>query len=558
MGVSWIVKTACFFCCFSLYPVEAPQMQFLLQVKKTPQAFELYQEYQKERGMHDFALLKSLAIGVLEQGIQSPYPEQQLLSLYGCSIAGLIDCLHIVEEGLKSDQLFVQLASIQLLSALQDDRADRLLLKAMSSPFLIVRLEAAYHLAAKRHPKACGQIEALMYKVPQEMHVLFPSLFALMPTKEANYLLKSLMSHRLSVVRISAIHAAASMHREDLLPVIRAHLTHGGEAEKEACVAALGSFKDMLSKEKLVQMLKTSSPALSLACAKALHSLGDLSGLQVIEEYALKKDVLALNLVPLLPHSAPLLYPLLKDSSLQVRWNAVLALLEMKDPACVEGLKEILTQQFHDLSVIPTTSMGGSLQGWKLLSQTHQKLATSWGINLDSLIHQVHLFLLQESMHLPEENFLDLASYLLDHKQLSLVPTLVHLLEAQGSEGALTLLKKYAQMAGVPLVRNYATLALYRLNKGEGLEKELYVWVKKSQGREILKIETALPKTLTLFPQSSYELSPNESSRLLIEIYQAFATRREEKSIEALIEGLKSGNPFNRPALAGLLLFAVQ
>ena len=56
----------------------------------------------------------------------------------------------------------------------------------------------------------------------------------------------------------------------------------------------------------------------------------------------------------------------------------------------------------------------------------------------------------------------------------------------------------------------------------------------------------------------SFDLTPEENSRLLIEAYQAFAERNDERSIDTLIEVIKEGNPKNRPALAGLLLRAIQ
>ena len=60
------------------------------------------------------------------------------------------------------------------------------------------------------------------------------------------------------------------------------------------------------------------------------------------------------------------------------------------------------------------------------------------------------------------------------------------------------------------------------------------------------------------FPDSSFDLTPEESSRLLIESYQALAEKHDAKSIDSLLEALKEGNAKNRYVLSGLLLLAIQ
>jgi hypothetical protein len=57
---------------------------------------------------------------------------------------------------------------------------------------------------------------------------------------------------------------------------------------------------------------------------------------------------------------------------------------------------------------------------------------------------------------------------------------------------------------------------------------------------------------------SSFELTPDESSRLLIEAYEALADRHDLEGIDCIVEGIKNGNPQNRYVLAGLLMRAIQ
>jgi hypothetical protein len=56
--------------------------------------------------------------------------------------------------------------------------------------------------------------------------------------------------------------------------------------------------------------------------------------------------------------------------------------------------------------------------------------------------------------------------------------------------------------------------------------------------------------------KNSYEFTPEENSRLLIECYEAFASKHDNKGIDILLEALRNGHPKNRPVLAGLLIQA--
>ena len=55
----------------------------------------------------------------------------------------------------------------------------------MTCSALMSRFEAAYQLAAKKHPQAYGHIEALMKRLPPMVRPIFPYFFAFLGTKEA-------------------------------------------------------------------------------------------------------------------------------------------------------------------------------------------------------------------------------------------------------------------------------------------------------------------------------------------------------------------------------------
>jgi hypothetical protein len=53
-------------------------------------------------------------------------------------------------------------------------------------------------------------------------------------------------------------------------------------------------------------------------------------------------------------------------------------------------------------------------------------------------------------------------------------------------------------------------------------------------------------------------LTPEETSKLLVDSYMTIASRRNEKSITFLLEAIQQGNPINRYALMGLLMRATE
>lgn len=146
---------------------------YLMQTREISQAITLYQQYKEELGRHDFETLQCMAEMILEQGAKSSESEEQLISLFGIKIAGIETTKEILQSGIISQHPEVQLATLQLIGQLQDDRFESLLNKAMSSNFLYTRLEAAHQLAIRKARNAVGQLESLMHKIPPEMRFFF-------------------------------------------------------------------------------------------------------------------------------------------------------------------------------------------------------------------------------------------------------------------------------------------------------------------------------------------------------------------------------------------------
>src|SRR5262249_53742288 len=115
------------------------QIAYLMQAHEIEKSLNLYEQYRRFLGKNDFEVLEQMANILLEEGARSDDQEKQLLSIYGSGVAGVASSLDILEAGVKSSHPETQVAAIQFLGRLQDDRSDELLIKAMSSSFFFAR-----------------------------------------------------------------------------------------------------------------------------------------------------------------------------------------------------------------------------------------------------------------------------------------------------------------------------------------------------------------------------------------------------------------------------------
>jgi HEAT repeat protein len=531
---------------------------YLMQGKEIDRSIALYKQYQEFLGRHDFEILQQMALILLDQGTKSVDPEQQLISIYGSQIAGISASIDILESAILSPHPQTQMAAIQCLAHLQDDRSEELLTKAMASDFLFTRMEAAQQLAMRKSRSAVGQIEALMYRIPPQMRFFFPQFFALIGTSDAISVLKQMMDESFHLTRIEAILSAARFGRDDLLPAIRARITHPFVAEQEACAAALGILKDSASLEALKRLSTSPSTNVQLAALSSLYQLGDASAKQQILTLALAENPFAICACGHLDGTEDELARLTRHSNIQVRFNATVALLQRRDPRCLFPLKEFLLRDVRDLGYQPQFSVGNALMAWKVVPSAiqHQKAD---GYDLLTLTLNVREHLLRLCIDLPEPIFLNLAREIFDSRQTELIPLLVSLLENVQTQEALQLLQDRAQTAGAPLMRAYCTLSLFRLKQSGPYAQAILSWIDSKKQTEMIRFRPMLPWNVRISEKASaFELTPDENSRLLIECYQTFAQKHDEKSIDIILEGLSNGHIKNRSVLAGLLIQALQ
>jgi hypothetical protein len=235
--------------------------------------------------------------------------------------------------------------------------------------------------------------------------------------------------------------------------------------------------------------------------------------------------------------------------------NAAMTLLKHRDPRCRKVILELLLRDSSDLGFAPQMSVGKTQLAFKpVYSFSSQKNTT---YDIQSVTLAVRSQILMDCMHLPEEEFITLAEWLFKSKQSDLIPTLVALLENLQTPGALALLNQKSQAAGMPLIRTYCTLALYRMNHPGDYEASLFNYIERNKNSELIRFKPLVPLDQRI-GESPYELTPEDSSKLLIETFEALSEKQQESSLNILLNAMQNGNPKNRCVLAGLLLRTLQ
>lgn len=535
--------------------MDKSHLLYLLHKNQINRCINNYQINCFNNKAQDFSILEQIGLTLIERGILSEDKEIQMLSLLGAGLSAHTSAIGVLEKGIYSHEPELQMLALHFLSKTDDRRVDEFLMQAMRSRFLPIRMEAAFHMAEKKHSHATGQIEALMYRLPPYFKPFFPQLFAINGSREAISLLKKFLNDPNVYVRIETISALMQQQRDDFLPTIRKRLIASSSSEKEICALAVGLFQDKESLNELEKLTLSKNSEISLSAMKSLYHLGKSGYQKKIEAMALSKNIYAINALSDMPGSENTLYILTFDRNLQVRINAIYALLRRKDIRALEKIDEFLVKDHRDLAFEPIASLGKAHQALKCHTSSLQN-TESRKINLP-LSFAIKESLLAEALHLDKKAFLKLAENIFDKKQNPLIPQLIALLESIKGEETIALLKKYSNKTGAPLIRTYCQLALFRMKIDGPYHKNICEFVQNNLTHELIQLRPMLSYTERMFEQS-YRLTDKETTQLLIDSFVALVQKKDEESINTLLTAIKNGNPKNRYALAGLLLRAVE
>lgn len=538
-------------------PFQKNHILFLTSQGKLDQALYAYDQYKNREGRHDSELLEQFCQIILEKAVSTKDEEKQLISLYGASLANTSSLLDLCETAIKSPHPKVQLASIQLAGRLHEDRSAHLLFKAFSSDYLMIRMEAASYLAQKRHKLAVGYIESLMNKLPPFFHCYFCEMLAVIGSNEAMYQVKKLLHSTEILSRVAAILAIGHLQRDDLIKEIRVASTHLNPAEQEACSFALGILGDSHSVSLLEKLVKSDETEVSLSAARALIWLGKSDYQSHIINLAKKDHLFAINLLSELNDTENLLYQLCLSKNKEVKINALLGLVKKKDRRCIEFTDQILLTNKYDLAFVPHFSTGRSLMHWKMLPSLSVYSKQKQGEDLIAFSIGFREQVLADILDIDEAVFLSIARKIFDQDQNDLFPACMGMLVNRNSVEAQKLLIEKSEQLGKPFLRHYANLALMKLKVPGPYEKRVEEWVKGQKGTELVQFRP-LSSKMQFESQLQFQLTPKETSALLIDTLFHFASLHEEHGIDLLLEMMKKGQSKNLPILAGLLIKALE
>jgi HEAT repeat protein len=383
-------------------------------------------------------------------------------------------------------------------------------------------------------------------KVPDLVRALFPQIVVHLDSSAANQYLKQLLVDPNVDVRVEAILSAAKLGRDDFLPQIRNLASQAHFAQQEACAIALGELKDTRGLPILKALAVNGRKEVELAALISLCALGEQKALKPIEKMARSGNLFALAALGNLKEGKEILQEMIFHADRDVRLNAILSLLQQGVSCPIE---EILIPGTKDFGFMRLSSPGHGLQAWKSIPSHRQNTKRYPGLIQQTM--GLREKSLAQCIELPEPRFFEIARRIISENQTELIPLLVVLLENKRNEESLALLKEGQQKAGEPLIRNYCTLALYRLHEEGPYEERLINWSKSAGDKVLIEFreDDSEPSLST-----RHELTPEEASRFFVETFETLAQAQNQTGVEALVHAMAYGNPKNRYALAGLLI----
>ncbi|MBS0585024.1 MAG: HEAT repeat domain-containing protein [Verrucomicrobia bacterium] len=534
------------------------QTLYLISKNEVVKAVEQYLKQYEKTKTHDFQILEELGHILLEKGAQSGNLEEQLIALFGISLSQEKAPLHLLESGIKSNHPLVQAASLHLLAQRHEDMVNEIIAMALKSDFLMIRFEALHFLIERKAKNALGYVEALANLLDPRARPYFVDFYASFASNEAIHTLKTMISDKNNDVRVAAILAATRFMRDDLLPNIRSSFTDANPGLKEAAAFSLGKLRDLHSLETLRAAKNSPFIETRLATLFSLYQMGDLEAKDAILALAEKGNCYAITLCKEIPEAEPVLAKLLTHEDPTCVLNAALALLSLR---CEDALPHLISILFTDRDYegfIPATSPGRSLLYWKPVSLASLPIPEATK-EIQGLTLKLQEEVLRNALDLSEDAFLLLVNRLLQQKRQPHISLITNLLQNRGTPKALKVLEHHAKRNRSSLTRTYCQLALYRIKNTPERKASLVNWLESHKEIRMLSFKPMVQRGARPDQNiANYELSPEETSGLLIEIFDAFAINHDEDTIALLLRAIKDGHEKNRVALSGLLLKSIQ
>ena len=534
------------------------RIQFLIATKDFTKAIEYYLDSYELNKTHQPELLRSLAKGLIDSSFSSTDSKDQLLALYGLMISNDHDLDYDYTKLLDSKDPYVQLLTIQYLSNWSEDIVDVWLNKAMSSPYLPVRMQALGNLVQRKSKLALSQIESLYYRLPDFFRPVFAQFYASLGTPQAIKILKQMLSDPNSEMKVASLLASCQFQRDDLKEEIRKILTQSDPMVQETAIYAASFFKDLHSLEMIEKLSCSHHQNVKLAALMGLSQFKKEERKQEIFDLAKKKDLSSIFYLGTMDGSEPTLLELASDDDFNVRLNTLFSLLEKKHPKSKDLLIKFFKSHSTYDGLAPNFSSGKTQQYIKMYPAypSQFKKSKEFIAYLQGMTSMIRNQLLIQALELTEADFLEIAQVIFENDIYDVIPTLVRLLENCPGEKTLELIKKMSQKTGSPRTRIYCLMALARL-KDPYFTPLFFEFLENQKNHSILQISAFDTQDTSIKKSSRFFLNPDEQSQAILESYETLVYLHDEKCFSILLKALLHSPKQNRSVLAGLLLKAL-
>lgn len=524
---------------------------------KDAESVKLYNSSVQPDGEHDYAIIREMCFAVLERDVKSNDAVTQKLALLGIALSCDEQAVNFFHEAVRSSNPELQLYALMQLCRYHDANVECYLRQAMSSPYVLMRLEAANLLAEGRYSSALPQIESLMQKCPDLLLPIFPEMLAKIGNDGAFQMLRRILMNPYQPARVACILTIAKYKLEKCAPYIRSLATQRDNVQLEACALALGTLKDYQAVPLLIPLVSSNCEEVALASSLALYELGYETYASKIVQLAKSGNLYAVQALGTIHNQQEILLQLIRCGDAQIRINASIGLLRQRDKRACPCMIDILCPLQPQPPLLKGMSPGKCLFAYKPVPLNTYE-TEDWNVACElALIEKENL--LNECKATDQQGFLKLAEQIIERRQNDLIPAVFSLLEDDLSDDCTTLLEKFSQIHGYPLARNYAYVTLIKRGERDPYYCRLQQWLQEEWNSDLLGFRPTVSH-MTAFDNDCIQstLKPNEKAKLFLDTLEALLTEHNATTIAFMIKGLEESHQSLHPIFAALLVRLTQ
>jgi len=453
--------------------------------------------------------------------------------------------ISICKNFMHSRSPLIQLIAVQSLA--RTNGVDSLLLEALRSDFVAVRLEAAWQIAQRRSENSFFHIDALYHKLPAPFRPHMAQLYAQERSSGSVYRLRQMLYDTDDDVVTSALLAIGRHNVSELNSEI-VNLTAHAPRILEALSYALQTNESRSARQRLHKLCQHTDPHVQLQASLSLIKLGEFSSVNSIVAVAEEGNLYALSALGSCKTPLPSIPQI--STSRTHKINYALSLLEHKDAACVPYLKEILSLAEDEILTL-SFSPAHTHSYWEISTLYSFPSSHRPMLYERSLMAKEHL--LAQTLELDDRSFLDIAHFIFQQGRIELYPMLLSLMKNKRSDGVIELLRNESTRVGAPYNRAGATLGLIQL--GFLPESNLEIVLEFSREKKEQPWRYPLPH-LGPEEQTDKKNQASTSAQIYIEALETLSRSGSDQSITLLTKELSHAPTHFLPFVIEALLHA--